>query len=902
MNIFNQFTLRTLKKNKTRTLVTIIGIALSVAMFTAVTSIIVSFQRYLLDVEIATEGAWEARLEYSSGETAAAIVKDKEVKAYTQTADLGYAKLEDCENVDKPYLYVVGIQENYTDFSPVNLVEGRMPQNNSELVIPQHLEDNGGIKYQIGDKLELQLGQRAYAGGEAKGTLIGGQNLDYQSEEPGGEKLVNVIDRTYTVVGICERPVAESYSSPGYTAFTLDSETKAAAYDVFLTFHHPKKSLDIVERYVQGGDAYTTHSALLRYQGNSTNNNYNVVLYSMGAILIGIIMLGSISLIYNAFSISVSERTKQFGLLKSIGATKKQMRRSVLFEACVLSVFGIFLGLLAGLGGIGITLHFVSKLINKLWASYPDAELSLVITWQSVLTAVLIGFITVLVSAMIPARKAVKLSAIQAIRQNNDVRIRPGEVRTSGISYRLFGFEAMLAGKNFKRNRKKYRATVFSLFISIVLFVTSTSFSAYMKASTDVAESKVDYDIGYSIQDETMGKNTAEGIAKGTASVSVVKETGYSRSTSATIDIPVEYLNPEYLEVLEKEQEGVINEKEKTLTQNVEIYYIRDAVYERYLEKAGLDVSQYMDQKDWTALVWNVANVYIDGKIFTADILKQSGWSGEVNLIKGLKGYYYSHQEDGKYIYYSEDPDKEKRLSVQEACRTFQINLGEIQDGKVPLGVNDLRWDAALTLVLPYSAAAQYQLNKEITSMDSVSYQVRTSDHKKAYGEIAEYLSQIGYKNESSVGLYDHAESNESEMALIMIVDIFSYGFIILISLISLANVFNTISTNIQLRRQEFAMLKSVGMTRKGFNRMMNYECLLYGAKGLLYGIPVSILLSWLMYRSVMNGWNATYLFPWQGILIASACVFLVVFSTMLYAMSKVKKDNPIEALRNENL
>ena len=192
-------------------------------------------------------------------------------------------------------------------------------------------------------------------------------------------------------------------------------------------------------------------------------------------------------------------------------------------------------------------------------------------------------------------------------------------------------------------------------------------------------------------------------------------------------------------------------------------------------------------------------------------------------------------------------------------------------------------------------------LVEDVVMMNLVNYQVQSDNHKKAYQEIQNVLKEKGIR-EGDAGLYDRAESMEGSQALVLIINVFSYGFIILISLISVANVFNTISTNIQLRRQEFAMLKSVGMTQKGFNRMMNYECVLYGLKGLIYGIPVALGLSILMYKAMTQGWNAEYLFPWQGILISTVSVFAVVFATMLYSMKKVKKDNPIEALRNENL
>ena len=157
-------------------------------------------------------------------------------------------------------------------------------------------------------------------------------------------------------------------------------------------------------------------------------------------------------------------------------------------------------------------------------------------------------------------------------------------------------------------------------------------------------------------------------------------------------------------------------------------------------------------------------------------------------------------------------------------------------------------------------------------------------------------------KNLSSSSLYDYAASEESNRAMVNIINIFSYGFITLISLIAAANVFNTISTNINLRRREFAMLKSIGMTPESFRRMMNFECLLYGFKGLLYGLPVSVLVTFMIYRSVGEGLEMAFFIPWYSIAIAVGSVFLVVFTTMIYSMRRIRRENTIDALKNENL
>ena len=185
------------------------------------------------------------------------------------------------------------------------------------------------------------------------------------------------------------------------------------------------------------------------------------------------------------------------------------------------------------------------------------------------------------------------------------------------------------------------------------------------------------------------------------------------------------------------------------------------------------------------------------------------------------------------------------------------------------------------------------------TSVRSYYFSVLSSDHAKSNKEIKTVLEENGF---NTTNLFDHGQEAENERNLVMIIRIFAYGFIILISLISAANVFNTISTNVALRRREFAMLKSVGMTDKGFNKMMNFECLLYGSRALLLGIPVSVGVSAVIWYAVSQGYELEFTLPWTALGIAALSVFAVVFSTMLFSMSKIKKENPIDALKNENV
>ena len=914
MNILNQFTLRTLRKNRTRTWVTIVGILLSTAMFTAVTSIVVSFQQYMVDVEINSSGSWEGEMNNLPAESLKELETDKDITGYTAVSDIGYAMLEHSQADTRPYLYLAGLQENYTKYRPVRITEGRMPSREGELIVPTNLLESGGADYKIGDTVSLQVGERVYADGENKGERVGGQQQPLITQEEYGatEKLANTQKRTYTIVGIYDSAGLDSFGAPGYFACTVAEDT--ACYDVWLTFRQPKKAEEIMERYVTGGMSTTVHSELLRYRGQSSNEAYTGVLTGMAAILMGIIMLGSISLIYNAFSISLSERTKQFGLLKSIGATKRQMKNSVLFEASVLSLIGIPAGIASGLVGIGITLHFVGRLFSQIVSSAGEAKLHLVISWQAVLIAAVVAYITVIVSALIPAVRAVRIPAVQAVRQNGDIRIRRREVRTSRLTYRLFGFEAMLASKNFKRNRKKYRATVLSLFVSIVLFVSANSFSRYMSSSTDVMALRGDYDILFRITADGR-QDDAGTVAEEVRKLQDVQDIGYARTVYSSIKVPLDSVTEGYKKVVQTYSPSNISEEDGTITIECAVFFLDNATYDDWLrenepgllrqqEDAAGEQKQYLNGGGGKTLLWDSFVTYMDGKLFNYQAFREESSSLEVPFPQEMKGYTYSYESEGMYYYEAEkkgSTEEVEAFTAKDSCVVQTLETVRASSEMIPLGVEDLSSSGVgmITMVLPYDVLGQLE---NTAGASEVSYQIRTDNHRKASQELSALLTAMpGYESAAS-SIYDYGNAKDSDKVIIWVIDIFSYGFIVLISLISLANVFNTISTNIQLRRQEFAMLESVGMTPKGFRRMMNYECMLYGVKSLLYGIPVSLLLSWLMFTVVITGWNVPYQFPAESILISVVVVFGIVFATMLYAMRKIRTESTIEALRNENL
>ncbi len=903
MNILGTVTRRYLVKNKTRTLVTIIGIILSAAMITAVTTIISSLQAYMYNYAVYTDGDWHGCLYEVPEDQIESVLSDSQVESGAVGQIVGYSYIE-TDNTDKPYLYILGGDQLFFDRMPVHLTQGSLPETPDEIILPEHIYTYGGQLPEIGAQITIDVGRRVSEGYYLSQSNPLTWTFDENGEEVVDEAIEDTHPRTYTVVGYYQRPGFEDFRAPGYTALTcLDSTLDGYTAELYFKMNDPKATFDFVESQPYAGSA---NSDVLMFLGASRYDTFYTVLYGLGAILICLIIFGSVSLIYNAFSISVSERTRDFGLLSSIGATKKQIRHMVFSEATTVSVIGIPLGVLAGILGIGVTLHFIggnfAALFSSGFASGMGA-IELAVSWPAIIIACVLAFITVLISAWIPSKRATKITAIEAIRQSGDISIKPREVRTSPLTYRLFGLEGAIASKHFKRNRRRYRATVISLFMSVVLFISASSFCRYLTDSVMDVFMEYDYDIHFEWADDEQltSSDSSQPSPEELTSIftSVDEVTGYNLVSSMSCDVPVsvDIISDELAELYSGSFSADRSQLDELFSDNTvtvfgQIYGITDEYYRSYLEEHGLDTEKFMDSASPTALI--VPSVsFFNRATQRQEVLQvfHEGVDSFTALIPDNQRMQEFHSSD------TSDLTSEEYNRAYYACYDqLEIDIGgTVQD--LPLGLNTARTDYIIILY-PMSVFRQISDQFENASVSNCIY-LTTNDHTAAM----ENLESAAEENGIHTGNFqDVRELGDMNMSLVTIIQVFSYGFIALISLISVANVFNTISTNINLRRREFAMLKSVGETSKGFNKMMNYECLLYGSKALIFGIPVAFGITYLIFRSVNSGLEVSFYLPWAAVAIAVGSVFLVVFATMMYAMRKIKKDNPIDALKSENI
>lgn len=859
MNIINKVTLRHLRQNKRRSLVTIIGVIISVAMIAAVTTLGVSFLDLMVRQEISKNGEWHVQYKNVEKQQIEAIEKDGQTEK-TILSSGGYATLEGSQNDYKPYLYFQNYDEQGLAQFPMAVSEGRLPASEEEVAISAVIQDNIETPFQIGDQLTVAIGQRIHEIDEKVLTQTDSLQI---SDGQSFEKLDNLQTKTVTITGILDRPDWEPAWSPGYTVVGFIDKTKLEASETFDAFVVVSKlETELFDQAKTFADAngiekVDFNSDLLRYYGVTGNDRLRLTLFSLATIIMAVILIGSVALIYNAFAISVSERARHLGMLSSVGATKKQKRNSVFFEGAVIGAISIPIGLLAGFGGISLTFVFINTFIED--ALNISEKLELVVTPSSLLLACGISILTIFISTYLPAKKAAKISAIDAIRQTEDIKLSGKNLKTSKWVRKIFGLEAEIGLKNAKRNRKRYLALVFSLVISIVLFLSVTYFTDGLKKSMEMVQSSSQYDL------QINGNGVGENDLPKYRQLPHVTEATMIKSTWAEALIEPEQLPERLAKQLET---GEVALEDGKFRYYVDIHGLDDASFEAYVKKLGLNAESF-GQGSLKAIVIDQVS-YEDAAsgqfVQTKTILSDVG--DKIDL--------FSQPSDET----GEPAEKERLSTVEIAALTNEVPMGV---ATAVLG--------GLNVIVPEKAFEQLEL-KDDQFMHSI-YAMST-DPIATQDAIEE-------QNDMTIQVQNVYRQRQQEEQMVLLMSVFTYGFITLISLISIANIFNTISTSISLRKREFAMLRSVGMTPKGFTKMIRYESLFYGVKALAIGLPVSIGVMFAMHRSLGYTFQYGFTLPWMSILFVVFMIFLIVGAAMLYSTAKIKNDNIIESLKQEN-
>lgn len=588
-----------------------------------------------------------------------------------------------------------------------------------------------------------------------------------------------------------------------------------------------------------GVEKIISNTDLLRYQG-VLNDATLQVLYTIGTIVIVIIVISSVFVIRNSFSISVSEKNRQYGMLASVGATSKQIKKNVLFEGLSIGLIAIPLGILLGIVAIMILLQVVNYLLSDMFVAGLNLEYSISII--PIIASIIISLITIYLSCLIPAIRASKISPIESIRGNNDIKLKPRKIKTPKFIKKVFGIGGVIASKNLKRSKKKYRTTVISIVVSIFIFISLSSILTLGTKVTTLYYTDFKFNMFVSGGDKTI----YEEIAK------LDNVDNYAYFYEKGLDINFEKYSSEFgKQVLGDIENGGIL---------LAIY--NNEYFKQYIKELGISEENYKK----AAILIDDVILYNADNTRTVDRIYNIQSGDEITIT---------------------DSSKEKSFVITKTTT------------ERPMGLENTYYDSGIIVV------SQDFLEEVFGEKVDESYIL---DDLLIYSEEDETLENTindlikQNENYSELAVYNYNTAVEQQKRIILVVAIFLYGFITVISLIGVTNIFNTITTNMILRSKEFAMLKSIGMTKKEFNRMIRLESIMYGLKALIIGIPLGILGSYFIYKAFALDTDFGYSLPIVPIIISIVFVFIIVGITMKYSLNKINKQNIIETIRKDNI
>lgn len=886
MQILNRLTIRNLKLNKRRTIVTIIGIILATALLTAVATMAVSLKESVTLRSKKVDGDFHLLLYDMTDKEKESVINNRQVESYYETHEVGYGVLDGCVNDSKPYVYIEALDSDTFEKAEINVTSGRLPEDDSEIVISSHIKTNGGVKYNLGDKITFDIGDRTYNGKKLY------QNDTYREDE----QLEAKQTKTYKVVGICDRlPYGEEpRTAPGYSVITLanKADTSLNKSDIYLRFNKKAlkdrydltadilgvdktlfnklnsgkledKEIQTLKSQLDKTHSYYINNSLIKYE--AFYDSSVAFVYNMAAVVMVIIIITSAVCISNSFAISINQKTKQYGMLASIGATPRQIRKNVFFEAAFMGVIGI----VAGIGGGLSASYILVVLSNKMLIDTFEMSIVYAPSLLGVLLSIVLAIVTIVLSALVPAIRASRMSPIMAINHSEDIKIKSKSLKTPKLIGKVWGEGGVLAYKNMKRNKRKYRVITISIALSVSTFIALYGFMSLLTESVNrYANDKIDlrvYMSSYKSMSVDEANKKVSNIVNRINNETNITDFTFARGFYASLKDEPKY-SSDYKEV---------NKYEAGLAENngyyISIISLGNEEYGKYIKKLGISKETAQSGGILVDNTYQYINNGNDIKYF--------------NIYDGYKA--------GDVLTYRIDTSNSSK-SLDNSKSSDDTTLYDIRivalSNERPFG-----YDNAYTSYGYLIVSDDYMNRIDTKNTDSTLLNINCDDPDKAQDILV---------NEFNIGqnyIVNAAQERRNDEKLILTMKIFLYGFIAIVSLIGITNIFNTVTTGMELRGKEFAMLQSIGMTKREFDKMIRLESVFYGSKALIIGVVSGTVLSYIIYMAAGES-QLRYTFPLPAIVIAVVVVIILLLGIMKYSIVQIRKQNIIETIRNENI
>lgn len=844
MKSYRQITDKYLKHNKKRSILTICGIILSVALITSIGLFIKSMQNTFLQEAISSNGSYHISISKEDDEAYDKIYNNPKIDKVGLKESIDSVSLRDDKKIN-----ITQFNKNALELLPYKSIKGELPKKNGEIALESWILNYMDGKPKLGSIIRIKLNS-----GKEKEFKITGLIKNNSSNQLEGRALGIVY--------------SDKFNINNSTIYATISE-KADISDTIRNLKGKFKELE-------------SNEEVLRLLGEGQNENINKSLYQIAGIIIGVVVIATIAVIYNSFQISVIERIKQFGLLRAVGATQKQIRKIVLREATLISLIGIPLGLFFGV----IALKIVAQ-IFKMMSSSAFGNLNVIISYKILAISGLVGLVSIYISALIPARFAGKISPLVAISSRALIVKEKIKKNRGRIAKKILDINGLMAFKNIKRNKKRFNITVFSITISVTLFIFFTTFINMLNFfNTPETESDIS---------QFLVVGTVDNKGKSSLNKNIIDEI---KNNNYTNDVFVHYMNYSSKAAIS------MDKKEASLEKIAPDIYEKINLDGKEMMKLGVAFDVYDENK-----LKNSSKYIVSGKIDIDKMKKENGVILVKNQLIADKGGYYNGPFTNLKVgdsFYIHKNILRNDLTKENGEKDIKLNFNKEDITKVKV--------VAIVNTPPYGFFVNPEHLKIITTKDVLGNIARKDMNKILLDQIQS--AEIELKDKSTadefqkwiqpfgdrfgVKIINHVQQMEEQKSSLLQIKILMYGFIVVVSLIGAVNIINTITTNLILRKKEIASLSAIGMTYKNIKKMILTEGILYGLYGSIYGVIVGTLLSYAMFSNMTNIMKFKWPIPWQSICIAVGTSIFIGLISVIRPLNRIKKSNIIDVIKAE--
>ncbi|WP_443659118.1 ABC transporter permease [Clostridium algidicarnis] len=848
MKSYNEITFKYLKKNKKRTILTTIGIILAVSLFSGIGTFFYSLKEGLIENARKNSGNYEVIYSNVKGE------KLKELSNNFEILNFGISKVSNdpsfnIEGFDEKYEVYLSYYDSEAFYNTFNgrLIEGVDPKDQDEIIIGKRAEK--ALDKKIGDYINLKS-----EGKESRYKIVG--YYDDTDEPP--SKSYNAM------IFINKSNIDKDENYNIYANLKEKKDKRGAGEKVGI-------SIGLKEEDIKFNDS------VLRLMLQDKNQLYNDSMYKIMTVILSIIIICTVAVIYNSFNISVAERINQFGILRCLGATPSKIRRLVFKEGFIMGIIAIPIGIVSGYLGIYTTIKLMNKSESFIFnfskvGFYP----------QVVVISTILSIITIMLSVMGPARTASKIPPIEAVKNSAKLKKEKFKRRKPRLIKLLFGIEGEVAYKNIRRNNKRFLITVFSLTISLVMFVVFTSL---VRLSKD-AGNQFFIDIPAEATIES-NEGLSKDMIKDIEGKDEIKEILYPTIKKGNLYIEDSYLRDEYYK-----NTGAV--KPTSYSVNYKDYvHIKGVSYCSYDNVSLEEIKKHIiegkiDENDLN----NGGVVLIDRNI----VIKQGNKGGQ-RIIEDMTNYKVGDKikiPNIKHPFIGEQNDQDIKIDFEKESKEA-LEKGDFMEVTIVAIADADPFNQKLFYNSVNLIFSEEYFKKSFGDYKVKNIGLRFKD-KASRDNIYEYLESLSEEYGADyIDVYSVKEQTESASKQIYV---FVYGFIIIVTIIALVNIINTITTGLLLRKNEFATLSAIGMTKSQLEKMVALEGILYGIITSIIGTVISYGLYKLLLKSASGFVEINTKVPIDIFVYGAVAIIMITLIASMIPLRKLKNMNIVENIR----